>query len=120
MQNESKAGVEKGMTLRDTREAAGLTQRDLARLARVCRASVSHIETGRYAPSARFAGKICRALSSHLGCSVHTWQLFPQQFHELRVENGELAGLLDAQPDPPAPAKSVTASRVSRQCEVRA
>jgi DNA-binding XRE family transcriptional regulator len=108
------------MTLRDTREAAGLTQRDLAKLARVCRASVSHIETGRYAPSARFAGKICRALSSHLGCSVHTWQLFPEQFHELRVENGELAGLLDAAAPAPAVAKPTTATRATHKQEVRA
>jgi DNA-binding XRE family transcriptional regulator len=108
------------MTLRDTREAAGLTQRDLAKLARVCRASISHIETGRYAPTARFAGKICRALSSHLGCGVHTWQLFPQQFHELRVENGELAGLLDVGPTAPAAAKPAAASRAGQQREVRA
>jgi DNA-binding XRE family transcriptional regulator len=108
------------MTLRDTREAAGLTQRDLAKLARVCRASVSHIETGRYAPSARFAGKICRALSSHLGCSVHTWQLFPQQFHELRVENGALTGLLNAALVEQAAVKPVAGLRGSRQREVRA
>lgn len=108
------------MTLRDTREAAGLTQRDLAKLARVCRASVSHIETGRYAPSARFAGKICRALSSHLGCSIHTWQLFPQQFCELRVENGELAGLLDVGSLEPAAAEPAAAPHICRRCEVRA
>lgn len=108
------------MTLRDTREAAGLTQRDLARLARVCRASVSHIETGRYAPTARFAGKICRALSSHLGCTIHTWQLFPRQFHELRVENGELAGMLMASPAAPAIAGPTAAAHASRGREVRA
>lgn len=108
------------MTLRETREAAGLTQRDLAKLARVCRASISHIETGRYAPTARFAGKICRALSSHLCCSVHTWQLFPQQFHELRVENGALAGLLDNGHAAPVEALPRSAGRASRRREVRA
>lgn len=108
------------MMLRDTREAAGLTQRDLARLARVCRASVSHIETGRYAPTARFAGKVCRALSSHLGCTVHTWQLFPQQFHELRMERGELAEMLSDVCTTPAVSKPDAAPHAGRRQEVRA
>jgi DNA-binding XRE family transcriptional regulator len=77
---------EEAMTLKEAREAAGLTQRDLAKLARVCRASISHIENKRYAPSVRFAGKICRALSAHLGCVLHTWQLFPGYFCELELD----------------------------------
>jgi len=68
------------MTLRDVRRAAGLTQGELARLACISRAAVSHVEGGRYAPSARFAGRVCRALSARLGKSIATWQLFPGRF----------------------------------------
>ncbi len=81
------------MTLKAAREAAGLTQRDLAKLARVCRASISHIENKRYAPSVRFAGKICRALGAHLGIVVHTWQLFPGYFCELALDADPQTGL---------------------------
>jgi DNA-binding XRE family transcriptional regulator len=68
------------MKLRTLRESAGLTQRGLARLARVSRSSISHVETGRYPPTAAFAGKICRALSEALGVRVQTWDVFPGRF----------------------------------------
>jgi DNA-binding XRE family transcriptional regulator len=110
------------MTLRETREAAGLTQRDLAKLARVCRASISHVEHGRYAPTARFAGKICRALSTELGCAIHTWQLFPGHFCELAASATETAAGLQEQL---AEQRSMSQGRNSskartRQREVRA
>jgi DNA-binding XRE family transcriptional regulator len=72
------------MGLRDWRASAGLTQGELARKARVSRASVSHIELERYAPTAGFAGKVCRALSEALGFPVRTWDVFPAVFTPLR------------------------------------
>jgi DNA-binding XRE family transcriptional regulator len=42
--------------LQEYRVAAGLNQRQLAKLAVVARASISHIENCLYAPSPRFAG----------------------------------------------------------------
>ena len=69
------------MTLREWREAAGLTQRELANLARVARSSVSHIENGRYRPTPGFAGKVCRTLSEVLGCTINTWDVFPDTFY---------------------------------------
>jgi DNA-binding XRE family transcriptional regulator len=68
------------MGLTEWRRAAGLTQRELARLARVSRASISHVETERYSPSPGLAGKLCRALAGQLGHSVQTWHVFPQSF----------------------------------------
>jgi len=73
------------MNLRDWRESAGLSQRELARLAQVSRASISHVETGRYAPSPSFAGKVARALSQELAVNIHTWDLFPSQFKPLSL-----------------------------------
>lgn len=84
------------MILKEVRESAGLTQRELARLACVSRAAVSHVETGRYPPSARFAGKVCRALSSALGCVIHTWQVFPEQFRVIRAAEAGAVGLCGA------------------------
>jgi len=68
------------MTLREVRMAAGMTQGELARLACISRSAVSHVEGGRYAPSARFAGRVCRALSARLGWRIATWELFPGRF----------------------------------------
>lgn len=69
--------------LREWRRAAGLTQLQLARLACVSRATVSHVETGRAVPSVKSATKLCRALGYWLGCKIHTWELFPGVFHDL-------------------------------------
>lgn len=71
------------MSLREIRESAGLTQRELANKACIARASISHIENGRYTPTARFAGRVCRALSSALNARVNTWDLFPGQFQKV-------------------------------------
>ncbi len=68
------------MRLRTLRESAGLTQRDLARLAKISRSSISHVECGRYPPTAAFGGKVCRALSEALGVNVRTWDVFPGRF----------------------------------------
>jgi len=73
------------MTLREWRYAAGLTQQQLARRAQVSRSSLSAIENGHRAPSAGFAGKICRALSREFGCAIHTWHVFPQRFNRVLV-----------------------------------
>lgn len=73
------------------RKSAGLTQRELGRLACVARASISHIETGRYLPSAAFASKISRALSAVLGDTVNTWDLFPGIFPRLPAVQRMLA-----------------------------
>ena len=62
------------------RRAAGLTQKELARQARVSRSSISHIENGRYEPSCGFAGKVCRALSLALAAPLYTWNVFPASF----------------------------------------
>jgi len=81
------------MKLRDWRESAGLTQRELAGLAVVARSAISHVETGRVRPTAAFAGRICRALSRHLGRPVETWELFPECFKPLPGRPASLAGL---------------------------
>jgi transcriptional regulator with XRE-family HTH domain len=73
------------MGLRDWRKAAGLTQAEIARMASVSRAAVSHVETKRIPPSAGFAGKVCRALSHELGMQVHTWDVFPDEFTNLQT-----------------------------------
>jgi len=62
------------------RRAAGLTQKELARKARVSRSTVSHVENGRYEPSCGFAGKVCRALSEALATPLYTWDVFPACF----------------------------------------
>ena len=74
------------MDLRDWRMAAGLTQKELARTARVSRSSISHIENGLYPPSPAFAASICRALTRELGCRVNTWDLFPEVFRRPPLE----------------------------------
>ena len=73
--------------LRRWRRSAGLTQRELARLAVVSRASVSHAECGRTSPSIAIARKISRALSAHLGQAVRICEVFPEHFKPLPGEN---------------------------------
>jgi DNA-binding XRE family transcriptional regulator len=68
--------------LQEYRVAAGLNQRQLAKLAVVARASISHIENCLYAPSPRFAGKICSALSEVLDRRLDTWDVFPEHFSD--------------------------------------
>jgi transcriptional regulator with XRE-family HTH domain len=70
----------KAMRLREIRRAAGMTQRELARRAGLSRSAVSHVEQGRYSPSARFAGKVCRALAAELDTPLRTWEIFPGSF----------------------------------------
>ena len=76
------------MKLTEYRRAAGLSQQHLANLARVARASVSHVESRRYPPTARFAGKICRALAAVLGTRVDTWDVFPATFANITAAAG--------------------------------
>lgn len=71
--------------LQEFRESAGLTQQELANSARVARASVSHVESGRCKASIKFAGKVCGALSLALGQRVCTWHLWPEMFTEQRT-----------------------------------
>lgn len=70
-------------TLKDWRRSLGLTQQQLARLACVSRASISHVETGRLAPTPRLARRLCRALSARLGRELTRWELFPKVFRPL-------------------------------------
>jgi DNA-binding XRE family transcriptional regulator len=93
MQTKQHTTLETGSAaaLKGWRWSAGLTQRELGRLACVARASISHIETGRYLPTAAFAGKISRALSAVLGDTVNTWDLFPGIFPRLPVVQRKLA-----------------------------
>ena len=70
-------------TLRDWRRSLGLTQVQLARLACVSRASISHVETGRLAPTPKLARRLCRALSAQLGRQLPSWELFPRIFRPL-------------------------------------
>lgn len=85
------------LSLRDWRRSAGLTQRELARAARISRAAVSHVETGRYPPTAAFAHRVCQALTERLGVQLRPWELFPGQFKPLPglARQVELAGLFD-------------------------
>jgi len=76
--------VVRDMRLKAMRESAGLTQRDLARLANISRSSISHVEAGRYPPTAPFAGKVCRVLSVLLGVELRTWDVFPERFEKVR------------------------------------
>lgn len=62
------------------RRVAGLTQIELARKARISRATISHLESGRCEPSCGIAGKICRALSEALAAPLYTWDIFPAWF----------------------------------------
>ena len=82
------AEMTSGEMMRDWRRNAGLTQRQLARLACIARASISHIETGRYEPSPIFARRVARALGEHLGRTVNAWDVFPGQFHPLPETGG--------------------------------
>lgn len=75
--------VAEDMRLKTLRESAGLTQYDLARLAKVSRSTISHIENRRYPPTARFAGKVCRVLSVLLGMRIKTWEVFPERFENV-------------------------------------
>ena len=72
------------MGLVDYRKAAGLTQRELAVLARVSRSSVCVNEKRGLTVTARFAGKVCRALTAVLGVRINTWDVFPGQFSKVR------------------------------------
>jgi DNA-binding XRE family transcriptional regulator len=71
------------LTLKDWRRSLGLTQGQLARLACVSRASISHVETGRFQPTPKLAGRLCRALSTRLGRELSRWELFPRIFRPL-------------------------------------
>ena len=75
--------VDAAVTLRDWRRSLGLTQVQLARLACVSRASISHVETGRFQPTPKLAGRLCRALSARLGRELARWELFPRIFRPL-------------------------------------
>lgn len=85
------------LSLRDWRRSAGLTQRELARAARISRAAVSHVETGRYPPTAAFARRVCCALSEQLDTTLRPWELFPGEFKPLPglEQQAGLAGLFD-------------------------
>lgn len=74
------AEVLEGNLLRDWRRGAGYTQARLASKAVVSRASISHVECGRYRPSVKFANKVCRALGARFKRRVELWQVFPQTF----------------------------------------
>lgn len=51
-----------GDTLRQHRNARGLTQSELARLARIERSNLAHLERGTYCASAAVLGRLARAL----------------------------------------------------------
>lgn len=51
-----------GERLRQQREAAGLTQKELANAARITRATVSLLEVGRSSPTAHTLLQLCEAL----------------------------------------------------------
>ena len=70
-------------TLRDWRRGLGLSQAQLARLACISRSSISHVETGRFKPTPRLAGRLCRALGARLGRELTRWELFPRIFRPL-------------------------------------
>lgn len=66
--------------LKEIRKSAGLTQQQLANKAKLARAAISHVETGRYPPTTKFAGKICRCLGNELQMKVQVWDVFPDNF----------------------------------------
>ena len=73
-------GIFEEKRLRKYRRGAGLTQRELARLAVVSRASISHAECGRTKVSITLARKICRALSAHVGRPLRLNDVFPGEY----------------------------------------
>jgi putative transcriptional regulator len=79
------------MCLKDWRVSAGLTQRELARRARVARASISHVETGRFSPSPRLAGRLARALGEVLCAQLQTWDVFPDEFQPPPLQHFKVA-----------------------------
>ena len=83
--------------LKDWRRMAGVTQQELARLAGVSRASISHVETGRFPVSAKMAGKLCRSMGQLLGLSLRIWDLLPEQFSAPEIQ-GPLPGADSASP----------------------
>lgn len=52
--------------LRRIRESAGLTQSDLARIAKVSKAMVSLVESGQRVPSERWMWAVKEAIARHL------------------------------------------------------
>lgn len=52
----------KHRTLREIREAQGLTQKALAERADVAQATISHLEVGKYTPSVSTLQKVARVL----------------------------------------------------------
>lgn len=73
------------MYLRAWRESAGMTQQELANSACVSQGTVSHVENGRYKPSARFADKVCKVLSNMTGKKLHRWEVFPEAFANVQA-----------------------------------
>ncbi len=71
------------MLIKELRCAAGMTQQELARKACVSRSAISDLECGKYLPSPRLAGRVSRAISSALGVSLNTWDIFPEHFKRI-------------------------------------
>lgn len=66
------------MTLKEARDLAGLTQRQLADLANVKAGSISDVELGRIQhPSHRFVVRVVRALNARGLRGVTSEQVFP-------------------------------------------
>jgi len=63
--------------LREWRQSAGLTQRELANLAYIARSTITHIETGLYPPTTTAASRIAKGLSRCLGRQINAWDVFP-------------------------------------------
>ena len=63
--------------LREWRQSAGLTQRELANLAYIARSTITHIETGLYPPTHCAADKIAKGLSRRLGRQINAWDIWP-------------------------------------------
>ena len=73
-------------TLTEWRESAGLTQRELATLSSITPAYISHLERGRFRPTAQCARKIADALGERLDVQLQPADLFPGNFR--RVPRG--------------------------------
>ena len=58
-----------GRELRKAREAAGLTQEQVAAKAKITREYVSHLERGQYSPTVDVLMRVCAAIGTH------AWQM---------------------------------------------
>ncbi len=68
--------------LHDLRNAAGLSQRELAKLSGIARDTIVSIEGGRCVPRAGTAKKLLAVLNKELKTKLRNWDVFPDVFKD--------------------------------------